>query len=199
MDERILVFPATLLARIGSFHGLAHDYQQYLALISDNYKFLPRKEAEKNSDYKQLIPYAIFVHSHFIFSYRRGAQLAERRLSGRYSIGIGGHISDTRPCSFDRIYTEALEREINEEIHITGEYSKATLAVINDDSDVVGKTHFGVVHFIRITNREIKARERAITEARFVDVADLKRNIHRYENWSQICIRNIETLMNEGG
>lgn len=150
---------------------------------------------EINPIYKQIIPYVILSHNRTIFSYRRGKLLGEKRLLGNYSIGVGGHISACDRNLFDHTYKEAMRRELNEEMEIASPYKEYTAALLNDDSNEVGRVHFGMVHILCLDKPLVKPREKSMNEPAFVDQTALLKNIDKYENWSQICIRNIERIL----
>ena len=101
-EEQVLVVPAAALARIGAWTGFTTNVSDYWALLHDPkvVRFLPRSAAERDPDFKQLIPYAALRHRDKVFAYRRGGG-AETRLHGRWSIGIGGHVNpaDGPPAS----------------------------------------------------------------------------------------------------
>jgi len=196
-DEYVMVVSAADLWHAGYFEGLCFDIGKYLTIIEEkkNISFNKRQEMENDHRYKQIIPYVILSHKGTIFSYRRGKLLGEERLLGNYSIGVGGHISTYDRNLFDATYKEAMRREINEEVEIASTYKEYTAAFLNDDSNDVGRVHFGMVHMLCLENPNVKPREKSINEAAFVGQSYLLKNIQKYENWSQICIRNIEQLL----
>ena len=192
-----MVVPAAELWRAGYFEGLCFDFSRYVTIIErqQHIEFKQREEMEINPNYKQIIPYVILSHNGTIFAYRRGKLLGEKRLMGNYSIGVGGHISARDRNLFGHTYEEAMRRELNEEVEIASSYKEYTAALINDDSNEVGRVHFGMVHILRLDKPSVKPREKSMNEPAFVDQATLLKNIDKYENWSQICIRNIERIL----
>jgi len=197
MEEYVLVFPSALIKGAGDFQGLSLDVDKYFNLIMDpnNHRFMKRKEVETDPAYKQLIPYVILHHGKNIFTYRRGKLLAEKRLMGNYSIGIGGHISVNDPNLFGTTYEQGLQREINEEIEIKSKYLVRIGGLINDDSNEVGKVHFGVVHILTLEKPLVIPREKSINETGFWNFSDLKKSIDKFENWSKICISGLDKLL----
>jgi predicted NUDIX family phosphoesterase len=198
LEEHVMVFPARLLENIGAFQGLSFELDKYLRSILDpkNHSFMKRKEAENNPDYKQLIPYALLHHKNNIFVYRRGKLLAEKRLFGNYSIGVGGHIGVTDPGLFGTTYEDGLKREINEEVFIDSSYTQRIVALINDDSNDVGKVHFGIVHALALEKPLVRPKEKSINETKFMSTDELKSKIDTFENWSKICIQHIDRVIN---
>jgi len=199
-DEYVMVFPSALLRRIGYFQGLSFEPEKYMQVIleDDGYRFMKREDAEVDPDYKQLIPYVIFRYENGLFSYRRGKLLTEQRLLGNYSIGIGGHISVEDPSLFGRHYEEGLRREINEELAIRDNYRLQLVGLINDDTNEVGRVHFGVVHVATLESPSVAAREKSINEVKLLTVPELRARLDRYENWSKMCIEGIEQLLPVG-
>jgi predicted NUDIX family phosphoesterase len=197
LEEHVLVFPTQLLEQIGAFQGLSFELDKYLDIILNpkNHTFLKRKDAESNPSYKQLIPYALLQFKDTIFVYRRGKLLAEKRLHGNYSLGVGGHISVTDPGLFGTTYEDGLKREINEEITIESLYTQRVVALLNDDSNDVGKVHFGIVHVLALEKPLVKPREKSINETRFLSMSELQKDIDKFENWSKICIQHIHRLI----
>ena len=197
LDEYVLVFKTGLLNDIGYFQGLSFDINTFLNLIFEkhNYNFMQRKSAETDPSFKQLIPYVIVTYNNKIFSYRRGKLLSEERLLSNYSIGVGGHISTDDVTLFSQSYEDGLLRELNEEIGIKENYNERIVALLNDDSNDVGKVHFGVVHILQLDSDNIGVKEKSINEAKFVSIDELKLNKKQYENWSQICIDKIDLIL----
>lgn len=194
--EYILVVPTSGLWQAGYFQGLCFDILKYLTVIENeqNIVFKIREEMEKNSNYKQIIPYVLLFHDGTVFSYRRGKLLGEKRLLGNYSIGVGGHISAHDRNLFDTTYNEGMRRELNEEVEITSPYKEHTVALLNDDSNEVGRVHLGIVHILCLEEAMVKPKEKSINEPCFLDEATLLKNIDKYENWSKICIRNFKKI-----
>jgi predicted NUDIX family phosphoesterase len=121
----------------------------------------------------------------------RGGGSGEKRLAAKGSIGIGGHINDTdhAAASLDKdTYTTGVEREINEELNLTGTHRQEILGLINDDSNEVGRVHLGVVHLFTLESDEVTSAEDNITGLRFLTLEELAAERERLETWSQICL-----------
>jgi predicted NUDIX family phosphoesterase len=198
-EEHVLVFQTQLLEQRGMFQGLSFELDKYRDIIHNpkNHIFLKRKDAESNPAYKQLIPYALLQFKDTIFVYRRGKLLAEKRLLGNFSLGIGGHISVTDPGLFGTTYEDGLKREINEEVNIESRYTQRIVALLNDDSNDVGKVHFGIVHVLTLEKPLVKPREKSINETRFLNMSELQKDIDKFENWSKICIQHIQYVIDQ--
>jgi predicted NUDIX family phosphoesterase len=199
--QHVLCFKRELLDRLGSFQGISLDVARYFPAIvaPENCGYVPRPEAEIDPSRKQVIPYVLFVHEDRVFAYRRGKKGSETRLRELYSIGIGGHIDAPDTTLFNTSvtgYHDALRREVNEEVEIAGPWTDACAALINDDSNDVGRVHFGVVHVARLSSPVIRKREvQLITDAGLVPLAEAARDASHYETWSQLCLSHIDEIL----
>lgn len=192
-DENVLVVSRELFDRLGAFEGITFETERYLPYLLDpaNNYFLRRDLAEDDPSHKQIIPYAIFRHGDRYLHYVRGGGGGEARLVSKGSIGIGGHINDDdlAASSLDKdTYATGVEREIGEELHLSGGHSQRILGLINDDSNEVGRVHLGVVHLFTLENDEVSAAEDNIEELRFLTLEELSRRRESLETWSRICL-----------
>jgi predicted NUDIX family phosphoesterase len=201
-EERVLCFERKLLDKLGLFQGLSLEVDKYLPVVTSPAQlvYLNRTEAEHDKRYKQLIPYVLLICGGKILRYRRGRGGQETRLHGLYSVGVGGHISDTDDGLFakDVGYRDGMRRELKEEVAIEAADDIA-VAVINDDSTDVGYVHFGVVHVMRVANEEITGRCNGIVGPEFIPVADAVKNASAYESWSRFCLENLDLLLAKAG
>ena len=202
-EENILVVRRSLFDQLGAFQGLCFDVDRYLPafLARENNFFTPRGPAEQNPELKQIIPYVLLVHGDSIFHYVRGKKGGEQRLVAKGSLGIGGHMNDTdehlpgiHNLDFDH-YNEAVRREVAEEVFIETKFTNHVVALLNDDSNEVGKVHLGVVHIFRLENAAARKRESVITESGFLTVAELRARREALETWSQLCLDGFERLL----
>lgn len=161
-SEYVMVFPADLLRELGYFDGLETDYHTYVRTIMKNATFHPREAAETDERLKQVIPYVIIEHEGKILKYRRGKGVGEQRLVGAHSISFGGHVSLKDPNLFGSAYEAAVAREVSEELFISSPVTDRIVAILNDDSDHVGRVHFGIVHIWQLRSPEVRAREKAL-------------------------------------
>ena len=199
-EENILVVPRPVFDRLGAFEGLAFEPERYMKAFLDpaHNLFLPRGAAEDDPTHKQLIPYLVLHHGDRVLCYTRGKAGGEARLHAKMSIGIGGHINDgdSHAEHFDEAaYFRAVERELHEELVIPGGYRQRIAALLNDDSNEVGRVHLGVVHLIEVDSTDIRPSEDAIRDLRFLTPAELAPLRDRLESWSQICLGVLERLL----
>ena len=150
------------------------------------FTYMERCKAEENFDYKQLIPYALLFNERGeVFHYLRCG--SEKRLSGLYSAGVGGHLNDTdEKETLYQTIVSGLKREVQEEIGM--EISDAQikmLGVINEDETKVGLCHIGVVFRIDIGDAELQF-EKEIGEPEWKSPVDL--DLSKFELWSGLAI-----------
>ncbi len=199
-EENILVVRRALFDQLGAFQGLCFEVDRYLPalLARENNFFTPRAPAEQNPELKQIIPYVLLVHDDSIFHYVRGKKAGEQRLVAKGSLGIGGHINDGDEGLFalDReAYNVAVQREVAEEVFLETKFTNHVVALLNDDSNEVGKVHLGVVHIFRLETAAAKKREAMITESGFLPIAELRTRRDALETWSQLCLEGIDRLL----
>lgn len=199
--EAVLVFKTELLGD-SKFQGLVKDTQELdnlvpLILNLSNLSFMDRAVAENDFSHKQLIPYcmieSVIDNQRKILVYERSKKGGESRLHNLYSLGIGGHIN---PCdetiNLKDTYIMGLMRELKEEVSIKGGYFNRIVGLLNDDSNNVGKVHFGVVHQI-LLNKEttLEFKDDALLNPQFQDVYWIQQNVDKFENWSKLVIEGL--------
>ena len=188
--EQVLVVPTLLFHEIGHFQGFREDIEPYMNTLLDpmHTSYRPRDEMEEDPSFKQLIPYCVFVHDGKIFNYRRGTAQGEARLHSKRSIGVGGHISTLDKDGETHAYLEGMNREIEEEIDIQGQYKQRCLGMINDDESEVGKVHLGIVHLFELDQAKVSPREASMIDTGFSSPEELLSERDQFETWSQICL-----------
>lgn len=196
-EERVLCFERNLLEQLGLFQGISLEVQTYLPVLTarENLVYLNRSEAEQDRRYKQLIPYVLLICNGKILRYRRGKGGQETRLHGLYSVGIGGHISDEDHGLFSSGigYEEGMRRELMEEVAVE-QVNAPSVALINDDSTEVGYVHFGVVHFMQVSDESVAGRRSGIVAPEFLPFCDAVKDTTAYESWSRFCLENLDAL-----
>lgn len=203
--EEILCFKKELLSGyLGTFQTFCDD--ALLQKILENLIILPRSEAEENFLFKQLIVYIIIKHpdSGMYLTYKRTPGIGEKKLRGKYSIGIGGHVnvSDEEQCSLSSredgldLLLRAVWREINEEIDIKSSAfgEPKLLCFINDDFNIVGMHHFGSVWLLEIGELRVSPKK-GVSKIEFVGLSDLKSKKRNFERWSQLLIDFLEEML----
>lgn len=201
-QEKVLVVPRSLFDQLGSFQGLkigTDATENYLASFLDpqHHSFVSRALAEEDATLKQIIPYIILTCGKRHLHYRRGSGSGEQRLLKKRSLGIGGHINDEDGVGSESFgilaYHQALLRELTEELYLPASFQAEhirPLALLNDDSNPVGKVHLGVVHQCILNSEEISPKEEVIAELGFLTHEELQQHCEEFETWSQIIIQS---------
>jgi len=200
-EEHVLVFKRKVLEQAGMFHGLKFDVDSYLRklFVPGVLHFMPRSQAEADPAYKQLIPYVIMTCGGKYLSYVRGKRAGETRLVGHRSIGIGGHINpvDELPLfgtDFREVYSCAVEREVAEEVSVEASYTDRVVALLNDDSNEVGRVHLGIVHYWTLDSPKVSKQEQMITQMAFMSPDELQELRDTLETWSRLCLDNLNEM-----
>ena len=116
--------------------------------------WIERSVAEKDVNYKQLIPYILLKNENSLFAcYQRHG--TETRLHGKYSAGVGGHI-DEPDNQNDVVKTieAGMYRELSEELN---NFEKSYIdlkycGIINEVESEVGLVHLGIVFVAECKN-----------------------------------------------
>lgn len=197
-----MVVRRELLEGLGLFQGLHFEIDRYLPalLARENNFFMPRSQAETDPAFKQIIPYALLVAGGRVLHYVRGKKAGEQRLVAKGSIGIGGHMNDGDEGLFSldgAAYEAAVKREVAEELRIDTPYRQRPVALLNDDSNEVGRVHLGVVHVFHLETDAVRKGEAMITELAFLDRTELAGRREHMETWSQLCLDSLDRLLEE--
>lgn len=199
-DEMILVVRRALFDELGAFDGLCFEVNRWLPALLDraNNFFTPRAAAESDPSMKQIIPYVLLVHGDRVLHYVRGKKAGEQRLVAKGSIGIGGHMNDRDEGLFalDReAYNAGVQREVGEELKLGSAFTHRIAALLNDDSNEVGRVHLGIVHVFRLENDDVRKGETMITDLQFLDRGQLRARRDAMESWSQICFDRLDEIL----
>lgn len=198
--EKVLCFERSLFERLGVFQGMSLEIEKYMPALTtrSNIFYMDRTQAEHDTRFKQIIPYALIVCGDKILRYRRGKRGVESRLHGLYSVGVGGHILERDNWLFSRGlgYREAMHRRLMEEVDmdVTAELA---VAVINDDSSDVGRVHFGVVHLVHVPDESLAHWRHGVVHPEFVPINEAVNDAFSYESWSHFCLLNLEGLLSK--
>ncbi len=203
MDEQLLCFSRDLLPDgIGEASVFTDDslWQRILG----NIEIVPRSEAETDYTRKQLVVYVLVRSGDRILRYRRTPKTDEQRLKELYSIGVGGHVNVGDRSQFSLFQTDpgfniefirdAAWREIDEEISVDAKILREPelTCFINDDSNDVGRVHFGIVWQLDLSEPAVSVKgTKGIGELEFVTLDRLIEDREQFETWSQLLIDHL--------
>jgi predicted NUDIX family phosphoesterase len=179
--EKVLVFESNLLKPyISCFNrGCLNDANVLGELLNNvlnpaNNFYVYRHVAEKDESIKQIIPYTVLYDEDRCFMYRRTKAGGENRLHDKFSIGVGGHINPVDGAGTKETFEVARQRELSEEVTIWTDdknwpWPASTIMAIYDNSDSVGRVHFGVVCSLRCPkNRKLEFHDPSLADGVFV-------------------------------
>ncbi len=204
--EFIWVVPREAVLGPDGLHGflpLSADAMesQFLAPARDQGFFVERRWAESQPTFKQPIPYVAVCQAGKVLCLTRLATQGEKRLHGRRSIGVGGHIN---PCDMPTegspggtdLFARACQRELEEELSFSSPPTALTpLGILNDDTTEVGSVHLGLVYRLDIpadNETTVQVRETDAMLGSFECLADLERLADAeddpFETWSSLLL-----------
>lgn len=182
-DEQVLVIPDNKIHYYGDGPVYADNDIEFCAKEDGIGKY--RWEVENDPTYRQLIVYAILEDdAHNIYTTHRLA--GDARLTGKYSIGTGGHIAP------EESFTEALFRELGEEVGLTADNITALNKVgfIYDDSSDVNRVHLGIIYIVNVADPKlIQVKEIEKLAGEWLSQGELARLYFSdsLESWSDIA------------
>lgn len=179
---------------VAGLDGLEYP-EEWFASIAPVFK--ERSEVETDPQWKQPIPYCLISRLEHedretqYFVYRRPAAGGESRLSGKLSIGVGGHVEEadkvSERISLSAITQLAARREIVEELNFAAKCSAIPLAMINHDDTEVGSVHFGIVYEVQVAASFVKP-SAEIDNPNWMTLSELWALRDEMEGWSQMLL-----------
>ncbi len=198
-DEEIVGIPRDLALPSGAWTGIrafssSEEGEREITRLDGLAQARPRRELESDPSWKQPIPYAVALYRPEgipagdvqLFWMDRLAGGSDKRLHGRASFGVGGHISPS-----DGGIRAALAREWAEEVATPTLPHFTPLGLLNDDGDDVGRVHLGVVFIATLTSPLIHIRETHKLAGSLVPVGEALRRRDELEGWSARLIDTI--------
>ena len=193
MTERVLVLSRDAVPGGSGFHGIRAADESTLdalrAAVATDGRYLDRPIAEDDPTSKQLIPYVVVRDAERVFLMERTDAGGDRRLHGKASIGVGGHLNpvdegeDALMAGLRREWDEELNAEWTPEFQLVG--------LLNDDSNPVGAVHLGVVFTVEAKGRAVDVREREKLTGAFAAPDVVRAAWDRLETWSQLVAASI--------
>lgn len=207
-DELVLVVPENRVFEAGHFIGVTTDPEKVGCVLKNAgiyREFKPHGSLEGNSELKQLIPYVVVRRNHDYFAYVRLEGGGESRLSGKLSIGIGGHMNDIKihdeaaqrehSVSFTTLLQKNTERELEEELAYTFNMKDCVttrIGIINDEKDAVGSEHIGILILIQIPpNADVSVREVESLEGRWMKLDEINNYDGPIEPWTKLALDHL--------
>lgn len=211
-EEIILVVKKEALFEGETFQGALFDEEKvkgYIENISENYETMRRGAvdetetplaecAERNTEFKQPIPYIIVTKGDKFYATERLEGVGEARLRGKVSMGIGGHMNPIEELdAFAALLSENTVRELNEELFVEDAGQPLEIAMgglLNDDSNEVGQVHIGLLGKIVLSEeQDVEIREVEQLKGTWYTLEELlsPEIFPRIESWGQIVVQAI--------
>jgi len=200
MKEQVLVVEEGTMEGL-NLPGVTTDQRDMVHFgtkMLTNAFYVDREEAEKNPNWKQIIPYVVFrTEGGSILVYRRTKKGGENRLHEKLSIGIGGHINPIDGDDPTQALLKAFSREVDEELQYDtlpneDELDVCISGLIYDPSNEVGKVHLGVLIEVTQLGEGVAyptPKEDSLGDFEFVYLHELKQNPpENLENWSKMVL-----------
>jgi predicted NUDIX family phosphoesterase len=182
MTEQVMVVAREDIAAFLVERGLVRERaDEVLDAINERHFFIDRPTAETSPQYKQIIPYVVIRHGDAFYLLQRTPRQTEARLHHKLSIGVGGHINPDTPELLD-----GLQKELEEEVDVGGDYDLSFVGILNDDSTEVGSVHLGAVFVLDTHDGNVQVRETEKMTGRWAAREELARVRDQMESWSEI-------------
>jgi len=204
LDKQIMVIRKENLFGNDYFQGfMSHGEVDFESRILDNLEWMKREVAEKDPRYKQPICYCIIVNPvGQVFAYQRSIQdteYPEKRLQGKYSWGIGGHIEEPDAEIKQNPIRASMLRELEEEIKVEGSVDSRAFGYINDDATEVGKVHFGILYIVETNSKIMESNSLEITSGRMRMIEEIEKICSSpeliVEEWSRISLKPLKSYL----
>ena len=182
MSEQVMVVEREHIADYLVERGLITEHTEALLdAIADRNFFIDRATAETSPQYKQIIPYVLIRRGISWYLLQRTPKQTEARLHHKLSLGIGGHVNPDTPDLID-----GLQKELEEEVGVDGDYELTFVGILNDDTTEVGSVHLGAVFVLDLEGGEVVVRETDKMTGRWVTTDALAPLREQMETWTQI-------------
>ena len=192
MDELVFAIPTLELWALLSYKekGLIYGNSDVLKKIVQNGLFHKRNVLEEDPSFKQIIPYAIISCKDSFYLFKRTSKQTEKRLSNKFSLGVGGHMNPSTSMESEEEYLKnELKRELFEEVKLLNDCiieDIEFIGLINDDTIPVGKVHIGLLYHIRVSTKDVYINETDKMTAGWIEKPSLAEFYEGMETWTKI-------------
>ncbi len=203
LERQVMTFDARklrqLLPTVQGFSFLETSQgADLLRTLEEHPLWHSRYDCETDELLRQPIPYLVlFDHDgRMVFTYQRAksrVDSGEARLHGLHSLGIGGHVV---PSDKPNYFSHCLARELREELAVSGpKISPQFAGVMLDDSNSVGRVHFGLIYAARLyPGATVATKDPALLNGVMRPLDVPARDGKEYENWSKALMPHLAAL-----
>lgn len=201
-DQMIMVVKKEILLGANYFQGfkLSNEFD-YESIILNNFEYVRRGDAEEDQTHKQPIGYSLIINPSLkqVFVYQRSSKHDEKKLQGKCSWGIGGHIEKV-DIQAENPISESMKRELSEEVKgLEKNPEIEVLGYINDDKDTVGKVHFGILYVVKTNSTILKPLDPEGETGELKPINELEKICSSskliVEGWSKIALNPLKKYL----
>lgn len=200
LDPHILVVTKAELVKLpwengGAFTSESMD--KLAACITKHGRFIPRSQAEQDTEVVQIIGCGVLSYNDEIFLFARKERDPKYRLFGHRTIWQGCHVAeDNRESGLNLVKHRLLER-ISSSLFLSRTFPLTAIGYCWDRNNDESKLHFGVIFKVDIDNDHTAAdlRKKEFRRTRghglaggFVSIADLTNELATLETWSRSTV-----------
>jgi len=191
--------------RIGKFNGccpkdvLADKGEEFYRIWEDIFanecEFISREEAETSPEWKQVVPYFIFLNDNHVLTHLSDDG-GEKEYFGFRAIGLGESIESSGEISTSEAYFTVAASRLHEKAMLQLDYkdmNSSFIGIVNDDTDEFGVARVGFVHLIMLNENERAAIEyqKRIPGIKFIELDDLDPSAEDFDLWSRHVVKLI--------
>jgi dCTP deaminase len=203
LNKNVLVLPKRELLSIQDKVGFEFTTPEKTSLLEKKVNDHPmvhlRFNCENDEEVQQIIPYVLILNNDKIFYFVRTDKMedyGDKRLSNRYSIGVGGHIhmEDGPDYLINCIKREVFKEEVKFE---KGASEPIHVGMLTAWDEPVDRVHFGAIYVIQ-TDGNVVGKEKSIVESGMIPIQELMETYqrHNYETWSKKLIPLLPEIKN---
>jgi len=206
LNRNVLVQDTNLLLRNRrikeGFESIDSETESKLFEDIKNGFFSSRYDCEDDELILQFIPYVIIFGEDSrgnpsVFSYVRSSKIedyGDKRLFGKHSIGVGGHVSEEDGPDYIK---RCLEREMDEEVNIHGNFSQPRLTgTLMAYDKPIDRVHLGLIYATH-TKGMVSPKERSLVSGEMVSINEIRDGYHENaetETWTRILIPHLNEI-----
>lgn len=186
-DVEVFVVSNLITKNFDTFMPLDKD-NKYSEIFNIVGQFIPRYDAELNFEFRQIIPYCLVkCNDNYFITHRLEG---DSRLTGKYSLGIGGHLERIDGANNQYIQS-GMMRELNEELDIQEEVKSINLiGMICSNNTEVDMVHLALVYVVEVNGLNVQIKEKDTLVGDWISKEDLLNFNGELESWSKIAVEN---------
>ncbi|QTA38181.1 DNA mismatch repair protein MutT [Thermosipho ferrireducens] len=187
-NEKVLVVPTDDVIKLcnGKIGLVEVEEVEILKLIKEAGFFIDREKAEFDETIRQVIPYILLKENNKYLLFKRTSAQGEKRLHGKITIGVGGHINTDDSLNPIDAFKKGMQREIAEEVNVKV-LNMNYIGVINITDNAVSRVHVGVCYEAEIEYYGL------VEKDKFIEIFSEAPEIYNkeMEGWSKAVVKHL--------